>query len=224
MVDSELVIWFVVNIFFPVIAPILLLLLPKALKKTRPYAKGLVLKAVQDGQLFWLTVAICAVGAYELYAYSQVEADQSNRAAAWGVILLLLIFWGISVVLGVLSALSIPDHPGNQVPPESAPQKTRETSASDKAKEAAKPEGKTGADSTTEPALAVESGPDMGMVITSAVFLLIVSVIAIVGHHLAATTTQSAILNHEQDWKNYTNCLMDRRPNVFCSQPTGAAK
>jgi MFS family permease len=227
-VNSELAIWFVVNIFFPVIAPILLLLVPKLLKKTRPYAKGLVLKAVQDGQLFWLTVALSAVGAYELYVYAQVEADQSNKTAAWFVILLLLALWGISVVLGVLSALSIPEHLGKQVPQESAtqnaPAKEPAAHTADKGKEAVSPQEHT-TGQKAGPASVIVSEPDMGMVVTSAVFLFIASVIAIVAHHLAATTTQSAILAHEEEWKNYASCLMDRRLNVLCPpQPKGATK
>ena len=74
--------WIAVNIAVPVLAPILFLLLPKIPNKTRPYADGLVLKAVKDGQLFWVTIALCAVGSYELYGYIQAGVTGLRHTVA----------------------------------------------------------------------------------------------------------------------------------------------
>lgn len=104
----ELIIWVSINILIPVVIPLLLLLLPKAVEKTRPYGRGLVLKAVQDGQLFWLTTALCATGSFELYLYLQNEiAQPAHTFACFGIVG----FGGIaliSVVLVLLHALKIP--------------------------------------------------------------------------------------------------------------------
>lgn len=100
--------WIAVNILVPTLAPIIFLLLPRVPRKTRPFADGLVLKAVQDGQLFWVTIALCAVGCYELYTYVQTGATGLWHTGAIVGIVCLAIFSIVSMVLVVLQAMDIP--------------------------------------------------------------------------------------------------------------------
>jgi len=113
---GELIVWVSVNILVPVVVPFLLLLLPKAIAKTRPYGKGLVLKGVQDGQLFWLAVALCAVGSYELYVYLQTNVPQPAHFLACFVIVLFGGIALISVVLVLFHSLDIPRQGGEPAP------------------------------------------------------------------------------------------------------------
>lgn len=100
--------WVAVNVLVPTLVPILFLLLPKIPRKTRPYAKGLVLKAVQDGQLFWVTIALCAVGCYELYTYVQAGVAGIMHSGAIIGIVWFAIFGLVSMILVVLQAMDIP--------------------------------------------------------------------------------------------------------------------
>lgn len=100
--------WIAVNILVPTLAPIIFLLLPKIPRKTRPYAKGLVLKAVQDGQLFWVTIALCTVGCYELYTYVQTGVEGLWHTGAIVGIVWFAVFSLVSMVLVVLQAMDIP--------------------------------------------------------------------------------------------------------------------
>jgi cellobiose-specific phosphotransferase system component IIC len=107
--------WVAVNILVPTLAPIIFLLLPKIPRKTRPFSKGLVLRAVQDGQLFWVTIALCAVGCYELYTYIEAGAKGFGHAGAIGGIVVFSICIIVSMVLVVLQAIDIP-MPSNAPP------------------------------------------------------------------------------------------------------------
>ncbi|MEC5217770.1 hypothetical protein RCH09_002732 [Actimicrobium sp. GrIS 1.19] len=100
--------WIAVNILVPTLAPIIFLLLPKIPRKTRPYAKGLVLKAVQDGQLFWVTIALCAVGCYELYTYVQTGVEGLWHTGAIIGIVWFAVSSLVSMVLVLLQAIDIP--------------------------------------------------------------------------------------------------------------------
>ena len=213
MFNLELLIWFGVNIFVPVVLPFLILLIPLGIKKTRPYGKGLILKAVQDGQLFWLAIALCAVGSYELYAYQQVESDRTYRIAAGFTILGLVIIWGISLLLAVLHSLDIPQ------------QAEKTKSIGDTTKVPAKnAPGSASMATETDAALGRPAlpEPDMGMVKTSVTFVVLVAIAASVSHHLSASATQSAILKHEQAWLDYATCLKARGTQRHCQQPEGA--
>jgi hypothetical protein len=100
--------WIAVNILVPALVPLIFLLIPKIPNKTRPYAHGLVIKAVKDWQLFWVTIALCAVGYYELYAYIRLRTGEAaHEVAIIGIIFLALINL-VSMVLVVLQALEIP--------------------------------------------------------------------------------------------------------------------
>jgi hypothetical protein len=97
-----------VNILVPVLVPVIFLLIPKFPNKTRPYAHGLVIKAVKEGQLFWVTIALCAVGYYQLYTYIRLRTGEAaHEVAIIGIIFLALINV-VSMVLVVLQALEIP--------------------------------------------------------------------------------------------------------------------
>jgi len=199
----DFLIWFSVNIFVPVILPFLLLLVPKMIENTEPYAKGLIIKAVQDGQLFWLTVALSAVGIYELCVYLQLATSTLGRITAVIGIIALAILWFLSILLAVLHALNLPSVKGSPAPAaseEGIQQPVLQESASQ------------------------QRAPDMGMVKTSRGFLTIAALIATVGHCFAASVSNDAILVREAKWQAYAKCLTAREPNVQCNPPEGTSK
>jgi len=109
--DWDFIVWICINIFIPALAPVLLLLMPKIPRKTRPYAKGVVLKAIQDGQLFWVSTAQCSVGLYEFYTYFNRNMQQTNHVLAWFCVLTLGAILLASVTLVLLQALDFNDMP-----------------------------------------------------------------------------------------------------------------
>lgn len=114
MPPFELVIWFVVNIVVPVLAPLVLPLILKIPPKTRPFAKGLVLKSVIDGQLFWVVIALCAVECYELFGYLEHAPRGWQHHAAVTAIGFHVLLIGFSMILVLAEALELPLLAANQ--------------------------------------------------------------------------------------------------------------
>ena len=173
----ELVGWAAVNILVPVVLPFLILLLPKLIRKTRRHAHGLVLRAVQDGQLFWVATALCAVGSYELYLYAQAEVTRRAGLTATAGIIIFSLLALVSIILVVLQALDIPEAQqvntcGNEV-------------------EAGQ----------------VRPPFDKGVVVLSLALVLLASVMACAAHYLAATAAANAILEREKKWQNVVDCM-----------------
>ena len=101
-------VWIVVNICVPVLAPLVFPLALKIPPKTRPYAKGLVLKSIADGQLFWVVIALCAVESYELFGYLDDAPKGWPHNVAVTAIWFHIILIGFSMILVLCEALDLP--------------------------------------------------------------------------------------------------------------------
>ncbi len=99
--------WFAVHISVPVFAPIALLPILRLGITFRHTARGIVSKAVQDGQLFWVAITIGAENCYELAGY-QNHATGAGGAVTWAALLLVvvgIIFSSALVLLGTIDSL-----------------------------------------------------------------------------------------------------------------------
>ncbi|CAN7154430.1 hypothetical protein LJR289_000114 [Pseudoduganella sp. LjRoot289] len=78
--------WFLLNVGVPLLAPLALLPLLGAGRQHRGKVRMLIKWAVQDGQLYWPVIAMCAAACYEAagsFARQTAGADALNAALAW---------------------------------------------------------------------------------------------------------------------------------------------
>lgn len=205
----DMLVWVAINIFVTAVLPIIALLIPKVPKKTRPFANGLVLKAVQDGQLFWVAVALCAVGCYEFGSYIDSGKPLIGRVFAVCCIIGLIGVLCTSIALVLLQALDIPDTKvatplggsvsGSGTNVGNAPSLTSSTQV---------------VASTTH---------DAGLVRVSIWCLVAAAVVASIGHYFAASAAESAILLQEERITQLTKCLSEHVALEKCQQK-GAAQ
>ena len=99
--------WFAVHIVIPVFAPIALLPMLRLGLTFRHTARGIVSRAVQDGQLFWVAITIGAENCYELAGYLN-HATGVGGTVAWAVLFLVvvvIIFSSALVLVGTIDSL-----------------------------------------------------------------------------------------------------------------------
>jgi hypothetical protein len=100
--------WFLLNVCVPLLAPIALLPLLGAGRQHRGQIRLLLKWAVQDGQLYWPVIAMCATACYEAagtFAGATVEQDPYNAALAWLAIGWHVLFIVASSVLVTVSTM-----------------------------------------------------------------------------------------------------------------------
>jgi len=105
---SEFVGWFFANVSVPLLAPVALLPMLKLARAYRGVSGGLVLRAIQDGQLFWTVIAMCATACYELARAMARGLDDGASALAWSAMVfhvLFIIGSAVLVMLGTIDTL-----------------------------------------------------------------------------------------------------------------------
>ncbi|KQV80187.1 hypothetical protein ASD15_15055 [Massilia sp. Root351] len=98
--------WFLLNIGVPLLAPLALLPLLAAGRQHRGKVKVLLRWAVQDGQLYWPVIAMCAAACHEAAGTFGQSHDQNKAVYAWVAISLHVL---IIVVSSVLVSISTSD-------------------------------------------------------------------------------------------------------------------
>ncbi|HZV64474.1 MAG TPA: hypothetical protein VFG03_06150 [Telluria sp.] len=104
--------WFLLNVAVPLLAPIALLPLLSTSKRYPGTVKKLVRRSLQDGQLFWTVIALCAAAWYE--AAGNLQRLSGNHDAvnigiiiAWVAIAwhtLIIVFSSVLVLFGTMDA------------------------------------------------------------------------------------------------------------------------
>ena len=115
--------WLFFNVAVPLLAPIALLPLLSMSRTHQGKPRSLIRRAVQDGQLFWTVIALCAAACYEvaglLSKLGGKAGHEGEELLAWlAVSLLIIMIIGSSalVLLGTLDAVNhtLPRH-GNRL-------------------------------------------------------------------------------------------------------------
>ena len=106
MADASVLIgWIVFNAVIPLLAPFALLPFAKVPEFTRSRSRGIVRRAIQDGQMLWAAIPISASACYALAVWID-QADHS-RVDAWVLLcmhVLLIVAGSVLVLLGTLDA------------------------------------------------------------------------------------------------------------------------
>ena len=92
--------WFLLNIGVPLLGPLALLPLLAAGRQHKGKVKALLRWAVQDGQLYWPVIAMCAAACYEAAGTFGQAHDKNKPVYAWAAI-------GWHVLIIVLSAVLV---------------------------------------------------------------------------------------------------------------------
>ncbi|HXZ06460.1 MAG TPA: hypothetical protein VEI25_00225 [Paraburkholderia sp.] len=103
--------WLFINVGVPLLAPLALLPLLTLSRSHQTSVKRLVLNAIQDGQLCWTAIAMCAGACYDVGGMLDVSTSGSTRAFAWiGLAWHILLVIGSSalMLIGTMNALYVP--------------------------------------------------------------------------------------------------------------------
>lgn len=110
--------WLFFNIGVPVFAPIALLPLLNFSRYYRHAAKGITRRSIQDGQLFWVVISMCASACYEIGGALSEAPTRSRLALMLAALLwhvLFIVAASILVCLGAADAAARPArHAGEQ--------------------------------------------------------------------------------------------------------------
>jgi hypothetical protein len=106
--------WLLLNVAVPFLAPIALLPLLGASKKYNGRVSELVRKSLQEGQLFWTVIAVCATASYEAAVHlgelkGSVADISLSITIAWTIIIWHIVIIIISAVLVLLGAMDAAD-------------------------------------------------------------------------------------------------------------------
>jgi hypothetical protein len=109
---SRPIAWLLLNVAVPLLAPIALLPLLGAGKKYRGRVKSLIRRSLQEGQLFWTVIAMCAAAWYEAAVHlgqlqGTAEEVATGSTIAWTTIgwhILIIIISSVLVLLGTMDA------------------------------------------------------------------------------------------------------------------------
>jgi hypothetical protein len=82
--------WFFINIVLPIIAPVLSIILLRALPVPPPAGGLSMLVPIKDGQLCWGAIAFCASGLYDIGSDGTIVSSNYNGWINVGVIILLV--------------------------------------------------------------------------------------------------------------------------------------
>ena len=91
--------WLLLNVGVPVLAPIALLPLLGLGKKYKGKVKMLIRRSLQEGQLFWTVIAMCAAAWYEAASHMNMAGTQEQveniKIIGW-----IAIGWHIAIIIG----------------------------------------------------------------------------------------------------------------------------
>lgn len=113
--------WLFFNVGVPVCAPIALLPLLRFSRLYRQSSKGIAIRSLQDGQLFWVVISMCASACYEIGS-ALGEASTKNTLAfmlaglLWHV--LFIVAASILVSFGAADSTSHPESRCGEEAPE----------------------------------------------------------------------------------------------------------
>jgi hypothetical protein len=96
--------WFVLNVAVPLLAPIALLPLLSASRKYPGTVRKLIRRSLQDGQLFWTVIAMCAAAWYEAAGNLQ-RLSGNHDAANIGIIIAWISIGGHTLITVISSVL-----------------------------------------------------------------------------------------------------------------------
>ncbi|HJV03309.1 MAG TPA: hypothetical protein VJ752_22425 [Burkholderiaceae bacterium] len=88
--------WLLLNIGVPLLAPIALLPLLFASKRYHGNVGKLIYRSLQDGQLFWTVIALCAAACYEAAGHVACAEDRDTSK----VIISIAVGWHVLIVVG----------------------------------------------------------------------------------------------------------------------------
>jgi hypothetical protein len=104
--------WILLNVGVPLLGPIALLPLLGASKKHRGHVGRLIRRSLQEGQLFWTVIAMCAAACYELAGNFSAEGTrteiQTRAAVTWFAMswhVLAIVGASVLVLLGTMDAV-----------------------------------------------------------------------------------------------------------------------
>jgi hypothetical protein len=97
--------WLFFNVGVPVFAPIALLPLLSFSRFCRPASKGIAMRSVQDGQLLWVVISMCASACYEIGgALSDASSDGTRALMLAGLLWHGMVIVAASVVVSLGAA------------------------------------------------------------------------------------------------------------------------
>jgi len=100
--------WLLLNVAVPLLAPIALLPLLGVSEEYRNDVRKLVRRSLQDGQLFWTVIAMCAAACYEAAGhaaapeYLEISKVISSFIIAWHVVV--IVASSVLVLVGTIDA------------------------------------------------------------------------------------------------------------------------
>ena len=100
--------WVLLNVAVPLLAPIALLPLLGVSEEYRNDVRKLVRRSLQDGQLLWTVIAMCAAACYEAVGhvatveYFQISKAIASLIIAWHVVI--IVVSSVLVLVGALDA------------------------------------------------------------------------------------------------------------------------
>ena len=104
---GQIVAWFFVNVVVPIFSPLLLLLLLKIPPSYSRLSKGIVTRAVKDGQLFWIVIPMAAAAGYD--AGVALGHPSVTKWIAWLALMyhiLVIVISAVLVMLGTVASAS----------------------------------------------------------------------------------------------------------------------
>lgn len=96
--------WLFFNIGVPVFAPIALLPLLNFSRYYRHVAQGIARRSIQDGQLFWVVISMCASACYEIGCALSEAPMRSTSALMLAALLWHVLFIVVASILVCLGA------------------------------------------------------------------------------------------------------------------------
>jgi hypothetical protein len=110
MVDSlSRLSWLFFNVGVPVFAPIALLPLLNFSRHYRHAAQGITRRSIQDGQLFWVVISMCASACYEIGCALSEASMRSTLALMLAALLWHVLFIVAASILVCLGAADAAD-------------------------------------------------------------------------------------------------------------------
>ncbi|MFM0206505.1 hypothetical protein PQQ96_03780 [Paraburkholderia sediminicola] len=110
MIDSlSRLSWLFFNVGVPVFAPIALLPLLNFSRHYRHAARGLTRRPIQDGQLFWVVISMCASACYEIGCALSEASMRSTSALMLAALLWHSLFIVVASILVCLGAADAAD-------------------------------------------------------------------------------------------------------------------
>ncbi|MFL9864133.1 hypothetical protein PQR67_08135 [Paraburkholderia fungorum] len=107
--------WLFFNVAVPVFAPVALLPLLNFSRYYRLVAQGIARRSIQDGQLFWVVISMCASACYEIGCALSEAPIHSTLALMLAALLWHVIFIVVASVLVCLGAADAAARPAPHV-------------------------------------------------------------------------------------------------------------